>query len=226
MNFVIPHLRELRSRILKSLAFFCCAFWFCYFFRNEIVKNFIKISGLTKLVSIRVFEVFLTEIKIAFFFGFLISLPYFLIHIWGFVKIALFPREKVFARRILLGSISLFFFGSYIAYHIVIPMTYSFLMQMQNENIESVVSISSYVSFFVNSIWSFGLGFQFPIMIVILHKLSILTTDRLKNLRKVFLSIIVIIASIITPPDILSPIILTSAIYGMYELIILYLRKF
>lgn len=226
MNFVIPHLRELRSRILKSLAFFCCAFWFCYLFRNEIVKNLIEISGLKKLVSIQVFEVFLTEIKIALFFGFLISLPYFLIHIWGFVKIALFPQEKIFARRILIGSIFLFFFGSYIAYYCVIPMTYSFLMQMQNENVESVVSISSYISFFVNSIWSFGLGFQFPIVIVILHKLSILTIERLKSLRKVVLSVIVIVASIITPPDILSPIILTAAIYGMYELVLLYLRNF
>jgi sec-independent protein translocase protein TatC len=109
MYFLIPHLRELRIRVLQSIAFFLIVFCICYFFRDKVIQILIESCGVQKLVSIQVFELFLTEIKITFFLSFLISLPYFLLQIWGFVKIALFPKEKIFARSVMLTSLFLFF---------------------------------------------------------------------------------------------------------------------
>lgn len=228
MNFstsVLNHIIELRIRIIKSLIVFLFASAVCYASSNKILLYLSKAHNLHNLASLKIFELFFTQIKISLFLGFLMSFPYITYHIWSFISPALRKREKKLFIQMIIASSMLFFLGAAISYTMIVPLSYKFLLQPNHNLIQTITSVENYVNFLISTTASFGIGFQFPIVMIILVKISIITIETLKNSRKIVFLSILIIACIITPPDIISPIILTLILQCIYEVGLLIMLK-
>jgi len=146
------------------------------------------------------------------------AFPYIFHQLWGFVKPGLKPNELKTVRGIVWFVSALFFIGIMFGYYIIAPLTVQFFGNWQlAESIENNITIGSYLRTIIMTVFFTGLLFLLPVVIFIFSRLGIMTPEFLKKYRKHALVIILILAAVITPPDIFSQIIVTVPIYGLYE---------
>jgi sec-independent protein translocase protein TatC len=227
MYFLLPHFRELRYRIFLCLGVFTINALVCYYF-SDIVLNIISQNiisqNTSKLIYTKLSEAFTSHIKISVFCGLLLSCPFFLLQIWKFVSLGLLQKEKVIFKYFLIISPLLFSLGCLFAYKFIIPSVTQFFLEFKTQTLVPYIKISEYISYIVQNLVSFGIGFQFPLIIFLLHKAGLFSLEKIQTSRKYILIGILIIGCIITPPDILSPIIFTIPIYILYEICILFIK--
>jgi len=150
--------------------------------------------------------------------GFILSFPYFLWEIWKFISPALYKNEKKYARIFIFISSILFFFGVIFGYFVLVPLSINFLVNTQiSDIVENSIDINSYISLVKNTSLATGLIFELPIIIFFLTYLGLITDSFLKEYRKYAYVLILIIAAIVTPPDVISQIIVTIPMVILYE---------
>lgn len=189
--------------------------WFC-----ELNQNF-------QLVNINIIGQFMAQIKTAFIFSLLFTIPYFLFEMWKFVKPALYPQEQKFIKKLLFLSIALFMLGVFMGWSIIMPLTVFFLGNYQlDKQIINMIHIESYLSlFFVVSIGT-GILFLLPIMLLALIRMSIINTALLRQHRRIVLISIIIVLAFLSPTtDAISLIIMFIPFVILYELTIFLLMK-
>jgi len=215
---VIEHLSELRKRLIYGFISLIGFSLLSYRFSETIVKDMINKAPDIDFVFIAPTELFMSYIKIAIIGGIIFSLPIILFNIWLFLKPGLSLGErKLIIRSLFLGGI-LFILGALFAYLIVLPMTITFFASFQIEKIRAMISFSSYLSFTTTFVLAFGLVFEVPILMTIVVKIGLVSTETLKKNKKVAVLIIFILAAILTPPDVISQILLALPMILLFEI--------
>lgn len=165
---------------------------------------------------------FLTHLKVSFIFGFIIAFPYILFQIWRFVKPALSHVEIKYARGLVASCSFLFFMGVGFGYFIIVPLANNFLASYKViEQARRDVHLGSYMDFLISIVIASGLLFEMPIFAYFFSKIGILTAQLLKQYRKHAIVVILVVSAIVTPPDVLSQVLLSLPLYALYELSIL-----
>jgi sec-independent protein translocase protein TatC len=177
-----------------------------------------------RLIYTGLTEAFLTYLKIAFFGGFILAFPMILWQIWLFIGPGLYHHEKKLIWPFLITSPLLFFMGASLAYYVVCPWAWQFFLSFEMPiatnglSLQLEARMSEYLSLIIKLILAFGLCFQLPLLILGFANIGIITLESLKRKRKYAFLIIVVVAAIITPPDIISPLSLIIPLYTLYEI--------
>jgi len=228
---LIEHLIELRARLIKSLVGFVIAFIVSFYFANPIF-NFLltpykwAVGDAThlKLIYTAPQEFFFTQLKIGMFGGLFLAFPLIAIQIYKFVAPGLYRHEREAFRPYLIATPVLFVLGAALVFFFILPVALRFFASFQQVGeegkaaIELLPKVSEYLSLVMTLILAFGIAFQLPIVLTLLGKIGIITSDQLKAARKYAIVGVVTIAAIFTPPDPFSQLSLAIPMIGLYEL--------
>lgn len=245
---LIEHLIELRNRIIISLAAFIAGVLLAFLVWNPIfniltqpICHALEARGQTcGLVLIKLQEGFFVAIRIAVMGGFILAFPVIATQLWRFVAPGLYKSEKSAFLPFLVASPIMFFIGAAFAFYVVLPTAFSFFLGFQqsmsadpsavtkNPDVAGIVfqgSMEQYLSLTTSFIMAFGLTFQLPVLLTLMGKAGIITSKGLAGMRKYAVVLILILAAIVTPPDMMSQLILFAAIYPLYEVSIILIRR-
>ena len=215
------HLSELRTTILSVIVCLIVLFPLGYFFAPYCIDWLIKRSFLNQSLSLNFFspmEVFIVNLKIGFVVAFIMGFPYIIYKIWQFLLPALYDKEKKFIKTAVFCSSILFIFGAAICVAFVLPLIIKFSMSFTTEQIKPMLGISNFLGLSGWLMLAFGLMFQFPIVIYFLVKFSIVSVETLKNKRPYIIVVMLLIAAFVTPPDVVSQLLLFVPTYILFEL--------
>ena len=211
------HLEELRSRIIKSLLAIAVGSCISYFFLDEIMHYLTLNVG--KLYYMKPGEAFFTYIKIDVATGFLIALPVVFYHAWRFFLPALTAAERLILGIIVPSSVILFFVGLAFSFFLVLPVALKFFIGFGDENLQAMFSFGNYFDFVVMFLLPFGFIFELPLIIIVLGKIGILTSEWLKKYQRIVIFLSFVIGAIITPtPDIFTQSMIALPMIALYEI--------
>jgi len=168
--------------------------------------------------SLKMSEQFSAHIWLAITFGFILAFPYILYEIWKFIRPALYESERKYASLFIIASSSLFFLGILFGYYVIAPLSINFLGNYSvSAEVERNFKLASYIAIIKTSVLSSGMIFELPIIIYFLAKMGLVTPEFLRKYRKYAFVLVLVLAAIITPPDVLSQIIVTIPMMILYE---------
>jgi len=218
---VTEHIEELRQRIFKSVIALVVGFLIAWPFKKDILLFLEKplpedLRG--KLIFLSPPEAFFTALKVSFFAGILIALPFVLYQAWKFIEPGLYEHEKKFILPFIFFSLLFFFGGAFFAYFVILPFGLKFLLGFMGDLLTPQITVGSYISFVIQMILAFGFVFLLPVVVWLLSKLGVINYRMLENNRKYAILIIFVIAAVLTPPDIFSQVMMALPLLGLYEL--------
>jgi len=215
---LIGHLSELRKRIIIVAVAFVVASTISYFYVEKLVKSLVKLATTFKFVYVAPAELLLAYVKVSIIAGLTISAPIIFWQIWAFVKPGLKKEEKNYILVSLIGGSLFFISGVVFAYFIVLPFTLQFFGTLQTVDIKPMISFGNYVGFVTTILLCFGLVFETPILMILLARFGIVDVKFYTKNRKYIILIIFIIAAIITPPDVISQVLLAIPMLLLFEI--------
>jgi sec-independent protein translocase protein TatC len=223
---LIDHLIELRARLMRGLAVLLVAFFALMPFAGDLFHWLIApllsvLPSGTKLIPSEVLSPFMAPVKVAFFAALLGTMPWLLYQAWAFVAPGLYRSEKRLALPILISALVLFYSGCAFAYFLVLPGMFKFLSFFASEAVVLNADPSSYLDFVTVISLAFGLSFELPVALVILVALGLITPKQLREWRGYAVVAIFILAAVVTPPDVISQLLLAIPLCILYELGIL-----
>ncbi|ADY73577.1 Sec-independent protein translocase, TatC subunit [Desulfurobacterium thermolithotrophum DSM 11699] len=218
---VTEHIEELRQRIFKSVIALIVGFLVAWPFKKDILLFLERplpenLKG--KLIFLSPPEAFFTALKVSFFAGILIALPFVLYQVWKFIEPGLYEHEKKFIVPFIFFSLLFFFTGASFAYFVILPFGLKFLLGFMDDILTPQITVGSYISFVIQLILAFGFVFLLPVVVWLLSKLGIINYKMLEKNRKYAILIIFVVAAVLTPPDIFSQIMMALPLLGLYEL--------
>jgi len=222
----ISHLVELRSRLVRAVVAVFGVFLCLLPFANTLY-TWLALPLLSKMpagghmIATEVTTPFFVPMKVAGLVAFLLSLPYVLYQVWGFVAPGLYSHEKRMALPLIVTSTLLFYCGMTFAYFAVFPFVFGFITSTAPQGVEIMTDIEKYLGFVINMFLAFGLAFETPVAVVLLVKLGVLTVKQLKEARRYVIVGAFILGAIFTPPDAVSQTLLAVPLWLLYELGIL-----
>jgi sec-independent protein translocase protein TatC len=178
------------------------------------------------IISLNLSGQFMTDMTVSMFGGLILAFPIIIYQLWQFIMPALYIKERRVARQAVFTMSFLFMIGVLFSYYFMVPWTLNFLGTYQvSELVINQISLSSYISTVTSTILGVGIVFELPVVVYVLAKIGIVTPDFLKKNRKYSFVIILIIAAIITPPDVFSQMMVTIPLYSLYEISILVAKR-
>ena len=218
---VIEHLKELRKRILIAGTAFLLASIISFSFVRRLSALLSSLGGGIDLVYISPAEALVTDVKLSFVAGLFLSLPVIAHQVWSFICPALHKREKVYVFLLMFLSIVLFLLGSAFAYGVVLPMTMAFFTGFAGPGLDPLISYDRYISFITSLTTMFGLVFQMPLIVLFLTWAGLLTPGTLRRNRKTAVFLLFVAAAILTPPDVISQLLMALPMLVLYEVSLL-----
>lgn len=216
------HLIELRTRLIRALAGVILCFVVLFPFAQEIYTFVAQplmdaLPGDNPMIATDVAATFFVPVKVTFMVAFLIALPNTGYQIWAFVAPALYQNEKNLVLPLILSTVFLFFLGMAFAYYLVFPVIFHFLSAVTPAGVSMMTDIGKYISFVLGMFTAFGIAFEVPVIVLILNRTGIVSLDKLKEIRPYVIVLAFVVAAIVTPPDILSQIMLAVPLIILYE---------
>ena len=226
---LIPHFKELKSRISKSLLcvliFFLILFPFSDIIYNQLAEPLIsKLPAGSTMIAIDVASPFFIPFKLVMILAVFISIPYLLYHLWMFTAPGLYEKEKKLVLPILISSSLLFYLGAAFAYFVVFPLIFAFFISIAPEGISVMTDISRYLDFVITLFFAFGFAFEVPVITVILVLTNVSTPKSLSKKRPYVIVGAFIIGMLLTPPDVISQTLLAIPIWLLFELGIIFAK--
>ena len=222
---LLDHLIELRSRLLWSFLALAIAFGISLYFARPIFGFLVQpllASGQTKLIYTAIFEAFFVEIKVAFFAASFFSFPVFATQLWRFVAPGLYNKEKRAFLPFLLATPVLFITGASMAYFMAIPVALEYLLgfggTVGGVEQQALPGVDNYLNFVMKFIFGFGISFLLPVLLMLLERAGIVTLEQLKSARRYAIVGAFAIAAVLTPPDVVSQLLLAIPLCILYEL--------
>ena len=237
---LIEHLAELRQRLIYSFVAFIIGMIICFTIWNPIFDflthplcSAMALRGHSDcgLILIKLQEGFFVAISISLLGGLVLSFPLIGFQMWRFVAPGLYKTEKNAFLPFIIASPFMFFLGAAFAYYVVTPLAFDFFLGFQQtgsvlneENVNNAAagiafqgSAQEYLSLTIKFIVAFGMCFQLPVLLTLMGKAGLVSTEGLGNVRKYAVVAILVLAALVTPPDVITQVILFVVVYGLYE---------
>ncbi len=223
---LMDHLRELRSRLIKSTLAFLVGVGVAFYLASylfEVLKEPVKKSyPQVELITLSPTEPLFILFKISIVFGFILASPVIFYQLWRFVEPALYPNEKRLIIPITFLSIILFIMGALFSYFAVLPLALKFLIGIGFSQLQATpfLSVDMYVSFLLKMIVGFGLAFELPVILFLLQRAGVVSEEQLKSFRKYFIVIAFVVGALIAP-DVATQVLMAIPLILLYEISVL-----
>lgn len=219
----LEHIIELRSRILRSLAAIGLLFIPFFVFDQELYDWIAQplVSRLPEgsmMIATQVATPFFTPLKLAIFAAIFAGVPFWLHQMWAFVSPGLYRHEKRFAFPLLASSVFLFYLGMAFVYFLVFPLVFAFFTQTGPESMSMMTDIDAYLNFVLKMFFAFGLAFEVPIATMLVVWSGITTADAMAKKRPYIIVGCFIVGMLLTPPDVISQLLLAIPTWVLFEL--------
>ena len=245
---LIEHLAELRQRLIYSVLAFIVGMIICFTIWNPIFDflthplcSAMAVRGHSDcgLILIKLQEGFFVAISISLLGGLVLSFPIIGFQMWRFVAPGLYKTEKNAFLPFIVASPFMFFLGAAFAYYVVTPLAFDFFLGFQQtgsvldeDNVDNAAagiafqgSAQEYLSLTIKFIVAFGMCFQLPVLLTLMGKAGLVSAKGLGNVRKYAVVAILVLAALVTPPDVITQVILFVVVYGLYEVSILLVAR-
>ena len=219
---LVTHLLELRSRLLRAVVGLLVVLAAMLPFANKLYGWLAqplldKLPKGGQLIATQVASPFFAPMKLAFFAALMVSMPWLLYQVWAFVAPGLYRREKKLALPLLGSALALFYAGCAFAFFLVLPMVFSFLASVTPTGVAMMTDISAYLDFVLVLFLAFGLSFELPVALVIMALLGWVTPAQLREGRGYAIVGVFVVAAVLTPPDVVSQLMLAIPMCLLYE---------
>lgn len=225
---IISHIEAFREMLLKCLRAIAIVLLPMLFVAPKCLDVFIKMILKGNNIALNYFspaEVFIIQIKFALVLDIIICFPYIAKQVWNFCVPALYEHEKKFIKSIVFSSSVLFILGALFCLFVILPLIINFGMSFSSKNVQAVLGISNVVTLALWLILAFGIMFQLPLVVNALIKSGIVEKQTIQNCRPYVIVVLLIVAGILTPPDVVSQIMLFTPTYLLFELGLLFSGK-
>lgn len=224
---LLDHLIELRTRLLRSIVVLAIAFVICFSFADEIFGFLVRPlteafpPGQGKLIYTKLYEAFFVEIKVALFAAFCLAFPFIANQLWAFVAPGLYAKEKKAFLPFLFLTPVLFFAGAALAYYVVMPTAFRFFLNFEGQKggltLEALPGTGDYLSLVMQFILAFGISFLLPVLLLLLEMAGLVSRTQLAGMRRYVIVAITAVAAVITPPDVVSQLMLLVPMWLLFE---------
>lgn len=224
---LLDHLLELRTRLLRCIMALGVAFAVCVVFADDIFGFLVRPltdafpAGEGKLVYTKLYEAFFVELKVSLFAAFFVSFPIIANQMWAFVAPGLYAREKRAFLPFLIATPVLFTSGAALAYYIVMPTAFRWFLGFEGTRgglkLEALPGTGDYLALVMQFILAFGVSFLLPVLLLLLNRAGIVTRAQLVAARRYVIVAITALAAVITPPDVVSQLMLAIPMLFLFE---------
>jgi sec-independent protein translocase protein TatC len=216
-----PHIADLRKRLVISCLTVGVMFFVCFSFYEPILNwMMVPVEAVlpknSQMVAVEIQETFFTALKVAFFAGFIVSLPVIFWQLWLFLAPGLYDHEKKLVIPFVFFATLMFLIGASFAYYIVVPVGFEFLINFGSTVVTILPSIGKYVGFFTKLLIGFGIAFELPVITFFLAKIGLVDDRMLKDFFRYAIILIFIISALLTPPDVISQLLMAAPLTLLY----------
>ena len=223
---ITGHLDELRRRLFRIAAVFILASVVCFLFIQRFVDVALAMSPDFSFVYLSPSELFTSYLKLSFVLGLVLSSPFILWQVWGFIQPGLTEEEGKSALSAIVAGFLFFLLGALFCFLVVLPITLQFFYNFNGSTqITASISFNNYMNFVLGMLVAFGVVFEMPVLSFLLARLGLLKPEWLVAARKYAILLVFIVAAIITPPDVISQLMTAVPMLGLYELSIFVSRR-
>lgn len=228
---LIEHLVELRSRLLRCILAVLAAFLalapFSKSLYSAVASPLIdRLPANASMIATEVASPFLVPFKLTIYVAVFVVMPYILYQMWAFVAPALYKKEKRVAYPLLLSSVVLFYAGIAFAFFLVFPLLFKFFTSVAPAGVTVMTDISHYLDFILKMFFAFGLAFEIPIATILMVSAGIVSVKSLADKRPYIIVAAFVVGMLLTPPDVMSQIMLAVPIWALFELGLFFSRRF
>ena len=214
---VVDHLSELRMRLVVAIVAIIICTLGAYYYVEDILQILVAPAG--KLYYTKPTEAFFTYMKISIVAGCIISSPIWFYQLWAFIVPALSKGEKKVTFMVVPTAVTLFVVGVLFSYYLVLPMAIQFFIGFGTDELQPLFSIGQYIDFVIAFVLPFGITFELPLILIALGVMGILSSNRLRQYRKIFILVAFVVGAAISPtPDMLSQTMIAGPMILLYEI--------
>lgn len=224
---LIEHLEDLRSTVIRAVVILVLSFFIVYYFSTEIsefllrpLRENLNASGLGEgeIVYYSILDKMLSQIQVSFWCGILLSSPLWFFEIWKFIRPGLYPYEIKAIRPFIAVGFVLFWAGVLFAHYIAFPLTFKALMGVGVTDVKAMIGLKQYLQFVSQVLVVMGLIFQLPNALLILGFMGVVTKYSLRNMRRYIYFGLAIISAVVTPPDVVTMLLLWLPLILLFEI--------
>jgi sec-independent protein translocase protein TatC len=231
---LLDHLIELRKRLVRAVAALSLAFAVCFYFAEDIFEVLVRPlaaafpDGEGRLIYTKLYEAFFVEIKVALFAAFFVSFPVIANQLWAFVAPGLYAREKKAFLPFIIATPVLFTLGASLAYFVVMPTAFEWFLGFEGVSAgipqEALPAMGDYLDLVMRFILAFGISFLLPVLLLLLNRAGLVTRAQLAGARRYVIVAVFIVGAVITPPDVISQLLLAIPLFLLFEGSLLVMR--
>ena len=229
---LVQHFSELRRRILWCLLIFviafCAGLFFAPYMQDFLTQPLLSVWPNATLLYSGLADGMMIQLSLALMFALIVILPVVLWHVWAYVVPGLHENERRFIWPILVMSPVLFVLGAAFAFWVLFPMAFKFFVELnQVAPVPAVLmpAVRDYLGFAIGMLRVFGVAFQLPLVMVLLNRIGVLSRSRVIKMRRYAIVAIVVVAAVLTPPDVISQVLLALPMWLLFEASVFFMRR-